>query len=58
MVFHNLSLLLSICIFVIGYYLFSLNLYNAVNIFFTSQNEEDGYVWKIDKADVRGSIHT
>lgn len=58
MVFHNLSFLFSICIFVIGYCLFSLNLYNAVNIFFTSKNEQDGYVWKIDKTDVRGGIYT
>ena len=32
--------------------------YNAVNIFFTSKNEQDGYVWKIDKTDVRGGIYT
>ena len=32
--------------------------YNAVNIFFTSKNEQDGYVWKIDKTDVRDGIYT
>lgn len=32
--------------------------YNAVNIFFTSKNEQDGYVWKIDNTDVRGGIYT
>ena len=58
MVFHSLSFLFSICIFVIGYYLFYLNLYNAVNIFFTSKKEQDGYVWKMDITDVRGSIYT